>query len=224
MKHIILPISTICLLSLNLVAYAVELDTDKKKLSYALGVFLSKNLLRQGLEVEPVAFVTAVKDVLNEGELQMNQEQIEKIITKFQQQETQERTMSADQNKTEGEKFLAANKDKEGVKALENGMQYKIIQAGDGAKPKPEDSVKVHYRGTLIDGTEFDSSYSRNTPAEFPINGVIKGWQEILPLMPAGSKWQVVIPSDLAYGVGGAGKLIGPNSTLIFEIELLDIK
>jgi FKBP-type peptidyl-prolyl cis-trans isomerase FklB len=127
-------------------------------------------------------------------------------------------------NKTEGETFLAANKNKEGVITLPSGLQYKILQAGTGPKPAATDSVVCNYRGTLINGTEFDSSYKRGQPATFPVNGVIKGWTEALQLMPVGSKWQLFVPAQLAYGDRGAGADIGPNATLIFEVELLSIQ
>ena len=127
-------------------------------------------------------------------------------------------------NKKEGEDFLAANKSKEGVVTLPSGLQYKVLKEGTGPKPSPTDSVVCNYRGTLINGTEFDSSYKRGQPATFPVNGVIKGWTEALQLMPVGSKWQLFIPPDLAYGQRGAGADIGPNATLIFEVELLSIQ
>jgi FKBP-type peptidyl-prolyl cis-trans isomerase FklB len=127
-------------------------------------------------------------------------------------------------NKAEGEKFLADNKKKEGIKTTASGLQYKVITAGTGKTPKATDTVKTHYRGTLINGTEFDSSYKRGEPAEFPVNGVIKGWTEALQLMKEGAKWQLFIPSELAYGERGAGRDIGPNSTLIFDIELISVK
>jgi FKBP-type peptidyl-prolyl cis-trans isomerase FklB len=131
---------------------------------------------------------------------------------------------AAAENKTKGEAFLAENKKKEGVVTLPSGLQYKILKAGEGPKPTAEDSVKCNYRGTLIDGKEFDSSYKRNEPATFPVKGVIKGWTEALQLMPVGSKWQLFIPPDLAYGERGAGELIQPEATLIFEVELLSIE
>ena len=139
-------------------------------------------------------------------------------------QETAACRPSGEKNKTEGDAFLAANKAKEGVVTLPSGLQYKIITAGTGPKPTLEQTVVCHYRGTLIDGKEFDSSYKRGQPATFPVKGVIKGWTEVLQLMPVGSKWQVFIPSDLAYGERGAGADIGPNATLVFEIELVAIK
>ena len=135
-----------------------------------------------------------------------------------------ERGAQGEKAKQAGEKFLAENKTKPGVKTLDDGIQYKIIKEGTGKKPTAESSVVAHYRGTLIDGTEFDSSYKRGEPATFPLNGVIKGWQEVLPMMADGSEWQVYIPSELAYGSRGAGANIGPNETLIFDIELIDVK
>lgn len=206
--------------------YAAEnkIETDKQKLSYSMGVFFGQTVTRQDMELEIPVFLQAVEDVMKETELKLSREEMQQILTKYQQQEQQKRTAAADANAKQGEEFLKKNKTRDDVTELESGLQYKVIAAGDGKKPSAEDTVVVHYRGTLIDGTEFDSSYSRGEPAELGVNRVIKGWQEALQLMPVGSKWQLAIPSALAYGERGAGNLIGPNSTLLFDIELLAIK
>jgi FKBP-type peptidyl-prolyl cis-trans isomerase len=162
------------------------------------------------------------------GKLAMTDEQMRATMVDFQKSLQQKQAAAikdmSDKNKKEGEVFLAENKSKEGVVTLPDGLQYKILKAGDGPKPSASDKVKCNYRGTLINGKEFDSSYKRNEPVTFPVNGVIKGWVEALQMMPVGSKWQLFIPSDLAYGERGAGADIEPNSTLIFEVELLSIE
>jgi FKBP-type peptidyl-prolyl cis-trans isomerase len=169
-----------------------------------------------------------LKDELAGGKLLLTDDEAKAAIATVQKdaREKQEAKMklAGEENKKQGEAFLAANKSKEGVVTLPSGLQYKIEKQGDGPKPLATDTVECNYRGTLIDGKEFDSSYKRGTPASFPVGGVIKGWTEILQLMPVGSKYQVFIPAELAYGARGAGADIGPNSTLIFEVELLSIK
>ncbi len=205
---------------------APVLKTEKEKASYALGMNiganLEKSLQRDGIEVDSAIFLRGMKDALTGGKLLMTDEESKTAFTTY-QKESQEKREA--ENKKQGEAFLAANKSKEGVVTLPSGLQYKIEKQGDGAKPLSTDSVECNYRGTLIDGKEFDSSYKRGKPATFPVSGVIKGWTEILQLMPVGSKYQVFIPADLAYGAHPpAGANIGPNSTLIFEVELLSIK
>ncbi|MFQ5937001.1 MAG: FKBP-type peptidyl-prolyl cis-trans isomerase, partial [Acidiferrobacterales bacterium] len=150
--------------------------------------------------------------------------EMQATLAVYQQKQMEARLALATKNQQTGEAFLTANKEKEGVVALANGLQYKVIEAGSGKKPKASDTVVVHYRGRLINGEEFDSSYSRGEPASFQVSGVIDGWQQALQMMSVGAKWQVFIPSDLAYGQRGAGESIGPNETLIFDIELLAIK
>ena len=178
----------------------------------------------QGMELDNPAFLQAVEDVLSNSELKLSKEEMQQILSDFQKKEQEELAAAASNNKASGEKFLAENKSKDGVKTTESGLQYKVVTAGEGEKPKASSQVVVHYRGTLIDGTEFDSSYSRGEPATLGVNQVIKGWQEALQMMPVGSKWQIYVPADLAYGQRGAGGTIKPNSTLIFDIELLEIK
>jgi FKBP-type peptidyl-prolyl cis-trans isomerase len=168
--------------------------------------------------------IKGIRDAYADGEKLMTDEEAEQVWSTFQQNMKASSMKMSEENKKKGEEFLAQNKTKEGVVTLPSGLQYKVIKAGSGPKPKLNDTVTTHYRGTLINGSEFDSSYKRNAPASFPVNGVIKGWTEALQLMETGSKWQLWIPSDLAYGPNGAGGVIGPNETLIFEVELLSVK
>lgn len=205
-------------------AAADELETDIQKLSYIIGYQIGQNIQQQGVELDKQAFILAIEDALKQAPSRLSPEEAKAAMEAMQQQEQQQRTELAEKNEGTGKNFLADNKKKEGVVELDSGLQYRVIEEGEGKKPAPEDTVSVHYRGTLIDGTEFDSSYERGQPATFKVNNVIKGWQQALQLMPVGSKWHVVIPPELAYGEQGAGRLIGPNETLIFDIELLEIK
>lgn len=204
--------------------YAVKIETDLEKLSYSMGIFFGKSVNRQEMEIDIPAFMQAVEDVLNNSEKKLTDDEMQKIINVYQKKEKEEQITKSTNSKVDGEKFLAENRNNDGVIVLASGLQYKIIKNGEGKKPLIDSRVIVHYRGTLIDGTEFDSSYARGEPIELGLNQVIKGWQETLQLMSVGSKWQVFIPSELAYGERGAGRAIGPNSTLIFDIELLSIK
>ncbi|QBQ54817.1 FKBP-type peptidyl-prolyl cis-trans isomerase [Nitrosococcus wardiae] len=203
---------------------ADELETDTQKLSYIIGYQIGQNLQQQKIELDKQAFILAIEDALKQAPSRLSPEQAKAAMEAMQQQEQQQRTELAEKNKSAGEDFLKANKEKQGVVELDSGLQYRIIRQGEGEKPAADDTVVVNYRGTLIDGTEFDSSYQRGQPVTFKVNGVIRGWQEALQLMPVGSKWEVVVPPKLAYGPQGAGRLIGPNETLIFDIELLEIK
>lgn len=211
----------ICLVSIQV--SAAEIKTEKEKLSYALGAYFSQGVTRQDIDIDVPAFMQAVEDILNQSELKLSQEEMQQVLTAYQQKLTTERAAKADSNKTAGEKFLAENKKKDGVVTLPSGLQYKVLEKGDGPKPTVDDNVKVHYRGTHIDGTVFDSSYERGEPVSLGLSQVIKGWQEAVPLMSVGSKYQIYVPADLAYGDRGAGGSIGPNETLIFDIELLGI-
>lgn len=224
MKNLIRKVGGVFLLLVQVGVGAADLDSAEDKQSYALGVLFSHSLIQQNVKVETESFLAGVRDVLMDNDLQMTEKAIQQVIVQLQQSKTEEQTMAADETKLAGEKFLAENQTREDVVVLESGVQYRIIAAGKGPKPKSDSTVKVHYRGTLIDGTEFDSSYSRGVPTEFPINGVIQGWQEILPRMPTGAKWQVFIPPEFAYGASGTGNQIGPHAVLIFDIELLEIK
>lgn len=205
-------------------AMAVDLDDDKKRFSYIVGMQIGQQLKTDNIDLDEAAFMAAIKDVASGAKPQLSQEDIQATLQRIQQARAAEAQKAAENNRAEGEKFLAGNAKKSGIKTLESGLQYKVIKAGTGAKPKATDTVEVHYRGTLINGTEFDSSFSRGQPATFPVNGVIKGWQEALQLMKEGAKWQIFVPSDLAYGPRGAGAQIGPNATLVFDVELLKIK
>ena len=205
------------------------LTTDKQKASYAIGMNVGSGMKRQGIDVDAAALVQGLKDALAGNKPLMTEDEARAAIMKLQSEMQAQSQAKAKQegeaNQKEGAAYLAANKSKEGVVTLPSGLQYKILKEGTGAKPTAADSVVCNYRGTLINGTEFDSSYKRGEPATFPVGGVIKGWTEALQLMPVGSKWQLYIPSDLAYGPRGTpGGPIGPNSTLIFEVELLSIK
>jgi len=213
-------------------AAAPALATRKQKFSYALGMNigsgLGANLKKQSVEVDSTLVSQGLKDAMSGGKTRLTQEEAQAVLKEVQtevQKEQQAKTKeAADKNKGEGEAFLAANKSKDGVVTLPSGLQYKILTAGTGPKPTASDSVKCNYRGTLINGTEFDSSYKRGQPATFAVGQVIKAWTEALQLMPVGSKWQLFVPSSLAYGERGAGAEIGPNATLIFEVELLSIE
>jgi FKBP-type peptidyl-prolyl cis-trans isomerase FklB len=202
--------------------------TQKEKVSYTIGVNIGKNMKMQGIEIDQDYIIQGLKDALNNAKTIMNDKDMESTMNLFQQEmmaKTQaKQKIDGEKNKKEGETFLAENKKKEGVVTLPSGLQYKILKKGDGPKPTANQTVKCNYRGTLIDGKEFDSSYKRGEPAEFPVGGVIKGWVEALQLMPVGSKWMLYIPSNLAYGETGNGPVIGPDATLIFELELLSIK
>jgi FKBP-type peptidyl-prolyl cis-trans isomerase FklB len=206
----------------------LALKSEKDKVSYAIGVNIGKSMRKDTVDVDPAIFSRGMKDALAGGKLLLTDDEIKATLTKLQTElrARQEVAMqkAGDINKKAGDDFLAQNKTKEGVVALPDGLQYKILKQGNGPKPAATDSVVCNYRGTLLDGTEFDSSYKRGQPATFPVNGVIKGWTEAVQLMPVGSKWQLFIPADLAYGNRGAGADIGPNATLIFEVELLSIQ
>lgn len=203
---------------------AEELETDTQKMSYLIGYQFGHNIQQEGLELDKDAFMLAIEDALSGANSRVSPEEAKAVMAAMQQQQQQRRAEQAAKNKAAGEAFLKANKDKEGVTELPSGLQYKVIKQGEGEKPAADDTVAVHYRGTLINGKEFDSSYKRDKPATFKAGEVIPGWKEVLQLMPVGSKWEVFIPSKLAYGERGAGQFIGPNETLIFEIELLEIK
>ncbi|MCR8922221.1 FKBP-type peptidyl-prolyl cis-trans isomerase [Dasania sp. GY-MA-18] len=206
----------------------VKLDDSAKRVSYGMGIGLGERIAQESIEVDADAFALGMKHALEGSERLMTQEEVMAEMQTFQQQQMEKQQAAqaaiADQNQQAGEAFLAENATKEGVVTLDSGLQYSVITEGSGAKPSETDTVEVHYRGTLIDGTEFDSSYKRNSTVSFPVNGVIAGWTEALQLMPVGSKWNLYIPSDLAYGPGGTGGPIGPNATLIFEVELVSIK
>lgn len=204
------------------------LKTDKQKQSYAIGLNIGKNMQKDGVEIDSAAMLRGIKDAVAGGKVLMTDEEIKTTLTALagDLKKKQELKIAAESsaNKTAGDAFLAANKAKPGVVALPSGLQYKILKQGDGPKPTTADQVTCNYKGTLLNGKEFDSSYKRGEPATFPVGQVIKGWTEALQLMPVGSKWELYIPADLAYGSKQAGPDITPGSTLVFEVELLSIK
>ena len=222
--------SLIILLSFSSAAAAEEaafLKTQKDKVSYLIGRDMGLNFKDQSIDIDTDIFMKGFKDALSGNKSALSDDEIQAVKTAYKEERMkkheEEVKKVTEQNKKDGEAFLAENKKKEGVVTLPSGLQYKVIKEGDGQTPKETDTVTVNYKGTLLDGTEFDSSYKRNEPATFPVNGVIPGWQEALKLMKVGSKWQLFVPAGLAYGEKGAGNTIGPNATLIFEVELLSI-
>jgi FKBP-type peptidyl-prolyl cis-trans isomerase FklB len=224
MKRIILIVSA-SLLAFPLFGQekSPQLKDQKEKVSYAIGMQIGFNLARQKVDINPDILAAGIKDSIA-GKPQLTADQVKDIMAQFEKDMEQKQKQLGEKNKTEGAKFLEENKKKPGVKTTASGLQYKVENEGTGLQPKATDMVTVNYRGTLIDGTEFDSSYKRGQPATFPVNGVIKGWTEALQLMKKGAKYQLVIPSNLAYGERAMGPDIGSNSTLIFEVELMDVK
>lgn len=209
-------------------AATTALKTPKDKFSYALGMNLGASLHKQSVDVDPSIVAQGLRAALAGGKTLLTQEEAQAALMEVQNElrkkQQEKMQVAGEANKKEGEAFLASNKAKEGVVTLPSGLEYKILKEGNGPKPTASDSVVCNYRGTLINGTEFDSSYKSGQPATFPVNGVIKGWTEALQLMPVGSKWQLFVPSSLAYAERGAGGEIGPNATLIFEVELMSIQ
>ena len=205
-----------------------DLNSQKKKVSYAIGLDIGKNFKERAMDIDMEILIQGLRDAQGSGQPLLKSEEIQKVMTQFQQDmmkvEQEKRMGQAQGNKTREDAFLKENAKKPGMQTTASGLQYMVISTGTGPLPKLTDTVKVHYRGSLLDGSEFDSSYKRNAPAVFPINGVIKGWTEALQLMKVGSKWQIFLPSSLAYGEQGAGQAIGPNATLIFDVELLGIE
>ena len=204
------------------------ISTDAQRMGYSLGASMGRQFRNDKLQVDADALAKGVLEGFTADKLALTDEEVAAGMQQLQKTHSErmqaEQKAAADKNLAEGEAFLKDNATKEGVVTTESGLQYRIVTAGEGPKPGAEDVVKVHYRGTLIDGTEFDSSYKRGEPVTFPVGGVIPGWVEALQLMPVGSKWELYIPSGLAYGPGGAGNQIGPNSALKFEVELLSIE
>lgn len=201
----------------------------KEKASYAIGVNIARNLKQQpGLEIDTASVILGIQDGSAGAAMKLSDREMEEALqamsAEVSKKAAAKQKEAGEANKKEGDAFLAANKSKEGVQVRPSGLQFKVLKEGNGAMPKATDTVKVHYRGTLINGKEFDSSFKRNEPATFPVNRVIPGWTEALQLMKVGSKYQLWIPSELAYKENGAGADIGPNSTLIFEVELLAIE
>ena len=229
MKHVLVTLLSIAFLfSVCHAQEKLELKDQKDKESYSLGYQFGQNLKFQGVDINLDVYTSGIRDALGGKEPKMSQEEIRATISELQKRVTAERQKELKEkgakNLEESKKFLAENQKKEGVKILPSGLQYKVLTEGSGKIPKETDNVTVNYKGTLIDGTEFDSSYKRGQPASFQVNGVIKGWTEALQLMKEGAKWQLVIPPGLGYGERGAGSQIPPNSTLIFEVELISVK
>lgn len=228
MKRLIICLGAVCVASIGLAQDKPQLKDQKDKASYSIGYDIGSTFKKQNVELNPDALFTGLKEGLAGKEALLTKEEREKTLEVF-QKEMMEKQVAASKeagtkNAAEGEKFLAENKKKDGVKTTTSGLQYKVLKEGSGPSPKETDTVVTNYKGTLLDGTEFDSSYKRNEPASFPVNRVIKGWTEALQLMKPGAKYQLFIPSALAYGERGAGRDIGPNAALIFEVELLSVK
>ena len=224
-QHLFAGLLTACLAAPLMAQDAPTAPKDK--ISYSIGTDIGNNLKRSGIEIEPAMLAKGLTDAVTGNKPLLSEEEVQKTLQAFETEmrakAAEKQKAAADKNKGAGEAYLAANKSKEGVKTTASGLQYKVITEGKGPKPKATDTVKVNYRGTLVDGTEFDSSYKRGEPVTFPVNGVIPGWTEALQLMPVGSKWQLVIPAALAYGEQ-APPGIGPNATLVFDVELLGIE
>src|SRR5213595_1485971 len=212
MKHFIVVISA-SLLVLPLFGQEKSplLKDQKDKVSYSIGMNIGFNLSKQKVDINPDILAAGIKDSIA-GKPQLTQDQVKDVMAQLEKDMEQKQKQAGEKNKTEGAKFLEEYKKKPGVKTTASGLEYKVEKEGAGPQPKATEMVTVNYRGTLIDGTEFDSSYKRGQPATFPVNGVIKGWTEALQMMPVGSKWQIVVPPELAYGARGAGADIGPNS------------
>ncbi len=223
-------LASLCLALLFTGAHAQEvpsLKNQKEKASYSLGYKIGQDFKQQGVEVAPDALLQGMKDALAGGKTALTEDQMREALMGLQKEvmakQQEQFKKLAEKNLQEGKKFLLENRKKEGVKTTTSGLQYKVLKKGTGKKPGLEDTVTVHYRGRLIDGTEFDSSYKRNEPATFPVKGVIAGWTEALQMMKEGANWQIFIPADLAYGEKGVPG-IGPNSVLVFDVELLSVK
>jgi FKBP-type peptidyl-prolyl cis-trans isomerase FklB len=202
--------------------------TDKEKTSYALGMQIGTGLRKQGVDLDPATVAKGFADAYGGNKTVMSEDEMRLVLRnaqqEFQKQQAAIRAEKAEEARKAGDAFLEANKAKPGVVTLPSGLQYKILKEGTGKKPEATDSVVCNYRGTLIDGTEFDSSAKHNGPATFPVSGVIQGWTQALQLMPAGSRWEIYVPPQLAYGESGAGQAIPPNATLIFDLELVSVK
>ena len=226
MYKILLPIALLLLVP-AMVSAENTFATEQEKVGYAIGMNIGMNMLQQQLDVDAEQVVAGLQAALKGEEPLLTQQEMAQVLTAFQQQmqmeQVKKQAADATKNQKLADDFLAANAAKDGVVTLDSGLQYKVLASGDGASPQADSKVKVNYSGTLIDGTEFDSSYKRGEPASFPVNGVIPGWTEALQLMQEGDKWQLVIPPQLAYAEKGAPPVIPPNSALVFEVELLEV-
>ncbi|PIE38923.1 MAG: hypothetical protein CSA53_03660 [Gammaproteobacteria bacterium] len=242
MKKLLLPLAVVSAVSLAAcneksqtpaadvapAAAEVALSTSEQRLSYGVAQNVAKQMKASGLPLDSAAFVAGFEDVMNDRPARMSDEEIagemQAYQAKMMEQKQAEMDKIAAENEQAGKAYLAENAKREGVKVTDSGLQYEVVKKGDGALPTASDRVVVHYAGRLIDGTEFDSSYARNEPAKFGVGQVIPGWTEALQMMPAGSKWKLTIPAELAYGAAGAGGRIPPNSTLVFDVELLEVE
>lgn len=220
----IAPIAGLALVLLAPQAQADEaLSTEKQKFSYVVGAGVARDLLSQGIQVDAQAFSLAIEDAMADREPRMSLEEMRQVVDAARAKAEAEAAEAGAGNRSRGDAFRTEYAQREGVTELPNGIMYTVMAEGDGATPAPDAEVEVHYVGRLVDGREFDSSVARGQPARFPLNGVIPGWSQTLPLMQEGDKWEVVIPPELAYGSTGAGDAIGPDETLVFEIELLQV-
>lgn len=212
----------------KLAEFSASLDTSAQRLSYGIAYGFGQRMVADDFPLDAAAFSLGLADAIAGNESRMTQEEIAAEMQAFQEQAMAEQqaqmAAAGEANLAASKAYLEANAAREGVQVTESGLQYEVLEAGDGATPGPDDTVEVHYRGTLVDGTEFDSSYSRGQPVSFGVGQVIPGWTEALQLMQVGSKWKLAIPADLAYGAGGAGQVIGPNAALVFEVELLSVQ
>jgi FKBP-type peptidyl-prolyl cis-trans isomerase FklB len=224
MRPLIVTIAIFTLASTGFAQEQTQLKDLKDKVSYSVGLNIGANFKKQGQDLNPDALLLGLKDALAGKKPALTEDQMKETMQSWNKDMEEKQRVAGQKNAAEGAKFLADNKKKAGVKTTASGLQYKVIKGGTGPQPKGSDTVTVNYRGTLINGTEFDSSYKRNQAATFPVNGVIKGWTEALQLMKSGSKYQLFIPADLAYGERAVGPDITPNSTLLFEVELLEVK
>jgi FKBP-type peptidyl-prolyl cis-trans isomerase FklB len=228
MKLLIILLGVILMAGTGIAEKDIVLKSEKDKRSYAIGMDIGKNLKKQPLAIDPDILTRGIRDSLTNSKTLMNEQEYSEALNALKQEMSQKKKVqmkeAGEKNKKEGEAFLAQNRKKDAIVTLPSGLQYKVIKKGAGKIPKSTDVVTVNYKGTLINGTEFDSSYRRGKPASFRVTGVIRGWTEALQLMKEGATWQLFIPPGLAYGERGVGGSIGPNETLIFEVELISIK
>jgi FKBP-type peptidyl-prolyl cis-trans isomerase FklB len=222
MKRFLLA-AGIAVTSTSVFAVGTSLETDAEKFSYAFGINFTQSMMRQGAPLDADAVYMAIKDALAGSEPRLSAEAMDAALRSAAQKAGEKKKAQAGENLAKGKAYMDKNKAKKGVTTLPDGLQYEVLREGTGAQPTADSTVKVHYTGKLVDGREFDSSKREGKPVTFPVNGVIEGWSKILPLMKVGARWLVTIPPELAYGVNGSGAVIGPNETLVFEIELLDI-
>ncbi len=207
-------------------AFAQDVSSEKGKLSYAVGWDIGQDIKRRGTEIDVESLISAIRDIVADRKPQVEGEEMQALLTALQQKVRKEQVEAfqklAAENQLKSEKFLEANKTKTGIVVMPSGVQYRIIEEGEGARPRMESSVKVHYRGSKMDGREFDSSFARGVPEEFVVNSVLQGWQEILPLMKQGATWQIFVPPELAFGQRG-NPPVGPNEALMFDLKLVEI-